>query len=76
MDLYCFFCWWSIFQLAILEKWPTFRLAIAKELSLSSKFIKLIDKLFILEEEYHNQCQTVEKIKQRRLKESEAILDE
>ena len=47
-----------------------------KESSLSSKFIKLIDKLFILEEEYHNQCQTVDEIKQRRLKESKAILDE
>lgn len=54
----------------------TFRLAIAKELSLSSKFIKLINKLFILEEEYHNQCQTVDEIKQRRLKESKAILNE
>ncbi|MCI6329408.1 MAG: transposase [Erysipelotrichaceae bacterium] len=54
----------------------TFRLAIAKESSLSSKFIKLIDKLLNLEEEYHNQCQTVDEIKQRRLKESKAILDE
>ena len=76
MDLYWFFHGWSTFQPAILEKWPTFRLAIAKESSLSSKFIKLIDKLLNLEEEYHNQCHTVDEIKQRRLKESKAILDE
>lgn len=46
-----------------------------KKTSLSYKFIKLIDKLFVLEEKYMKECNSVDEIKQRRNKESKPILD-